>query len=744
MKRNTDEYLHFFENSSDLLCIAGLDGFFKHLNPEWTRVLGHTLEELQTRPFVEFIHPDDMAATAAVMEGINAGKQVIWFENRYRCSDGSYRWLLWRATPVLETGMIYASARDVTEKKEAAQLLAEASAWQSAIFDSADFTIISTQPDGIIRTINRGALRKLGYSADEVVGKVTPAIIHDAAEVEKRAEVLSKELGRTVAPGFETFVAKARLDIVDENEWTYIRKDGSRFPVLLSVTALRGSDGEVTGFVGIGRDISERKRAERMRSEAENLMRVILDHTPAVVFVKNVKGQYRLVNKQFESLFHVSMTDLIGKTDLDLFPPDIARAFQENDRIALQSDRPLQVEEIAPHDDGPHTYLSTKFSILNAAGKPKLLCGIATDITARKSMEMEIRDREERLRAILDTAVEGIVTIDSKGLIQACNPAASSMFGYASSEMIGKSVSLLMAEAEWSEDCANLKVQTASGEKCFIGAHGEVEARRKDGSSFPILLSMGECWSGHERLLTGIMHDNTERKRAEMELQRSNRDLEQFAYVASHDLHEPLRMVTSYLQMLQRHYGGNLDDEATLFLNTAVDGAKRMRVLIQDLLAYSRVGSRGRPLIPTRCEDVLRDALTNLKVAIDSAGARVTHDPMPVVVGDGIQIMQLLQNLIGNALKFCGDKTPEIHVGAVRDGNLWTLSVADQGIGIDPQFFGRIFEIFQRLHTRSEYEGTGIGLAVCKRIVERHNGRIWVASEPEHGATFFFTLPAAD
>jgi signal transduction histidine kinase len=241
-----------------------------------------------------------------------------------------------------------------------------------------------------------------------------------------------------------------------------------------------------------------------------------------------------------------------------------------------------------------------------------------------------------------------------------------------------------------------------------------------------------------------------ERKRAEEalrekteELARSNRDLEQFAYVASHDLQEPLRMVTSYVQLLARRYKGKLDSNADEFIGFALDGATRMWSLINDLLTYSRVGMQGDPLEPTDCEKVLSLSLHNLKVAIEENGAVVTHDALPTAMANRPQLIQLFQNLIENAIKFHGAEPPRVHISASRNGNGWIFSVRDNGIGIAPEYAERIFIIFQRLHGREEYPGTGIGLAICQKIVERHGGRIWVESEVGKGATFYFNLPGS-
>jgi light-regulated signal transduction histidine kinase (bacteriophytochrome) len=276
-----------------------------------------------------------------------------------------------------------------------------------------------------------------------------------------------------------------------------------------------------------------------------------------------------------------------------------------------------------------------------------------------------------------------------------------------------------------------------------------MRGRRQDGSEFPAEISLSPLETDEGPLVISIVRDITERTRITEQLQqqaadlaRSNADLQQFAYVASHDLQEPLRMVASYTQLLARRYQGKLDADADEFIAFAVDGATRMQHLIEDLLAYSRVGTRGKQFASTDVNVVVSRVLRDLQGTIDGSRAVVTRDDLPTVDADAVQLGEVFQNLIANALKFRGAEDPRVRVSAERDGNTWRFAVRDNGIGIEPRHAERIFVIFQRLHARADYPGTGIGLAICKRIVERHGGKIWVDSRPGAGSTFSFTLPA--
>ncbi|HEU0012925.1 MAG TPA: ATP-binding protein [Longimicrobium sp.] len=370
-------------------------------------------------------------------------------------------------------------------------------------------------------------------------------------------------------------------------------------------------------------------------------------------------------------------------------------------------------------------------------------------VVERSRAQEALRRSEEKFAGIIAISADAVVSVDEEQRIVLFNQGAEQIFGWTADEIIGQRLEVLIPHRlrpTHEQHVRRFGEGSVSARR--MGERGQVMGQRRNGETFPADASISRLDLGGTRLFTAVVRDVTERRRAEEalarqadELARSNAELEQFAYVASHDLQEPLRMVASYTQLLARRYRGRLDDDADEFISYAVDGVTRMQALINDLLAYSRVGRREITITRVDLGALLARVLVILGPAIEEAGAAVTHDPLPTVHADAGQLGQLLQNLVGNALKFHGDDPPRVHVGAERGDGEWHLWVADNGIGIDPEFQDRIWVIFQRLHSRAEYPGTGIGLAICKKIVERHGGRIWLDSAPGRGATFHFTLP---
>ncbi|MGB6068167.1 MAG: ATP-binding protein, partial [Desulfomonilaceae bacterium] len=358
------------------------------------------------------------------------------------------------------------------------------------------------------------------------------------------------------------------------------------------------------------------------------------------------------------------------------------------------------------------------------------------DITDRKRAEEDLRESENRYRQMFQNsrAVKLLIDPESYEIVDA-NQAASNYYGYKldrlkqmkiidinvlSPEEIRQRISKVYTERE---NYFQFQHRLASGEVRYVEVY-----------STPMDLY-------GKRLLYSIVNDITDRRRAEEELIRSNADLETFAYVASHDLQEPLRNIASCLQLLEKKYKTKLDADADQYIHYAVESSVRMKALILDLLAYSRVATRGKPPGQTNCEQILEQTVKNLRAAISESGAMISHDPLPTVPADGSQLLQVFQNLVQNAIKFRRDEPPQIQVSAAKNKNEWIFSVKDNGIGIESRHLDRIFVIFQRLHKRSQYEGTGMGLAIVKKVVERHGGRVWVESELGAGTTFYFTLP---
>lgn len=383
----------------------------------------------------------------------------------------------------------------------------------------------------------------------------------------------------------------------------------------------------------------------------------------------------------------------------------------------------------------------------------------AAQLEELRRQNEELRSSEAKFLGLFENAPDSIIILDSRARIVLVNTQTEKMFGYRREELLGKEIEMLVPERFRGQHIGNRNSYYANPHTRPMGMGLDLFVLCKDGSEMPVEISLSPLRLADGLFITSIIRDVTERKKYEdyikninqelearvqkrtEELARSNAELEQFAYVASHDLQEPLRMVASYTQLLAKRYQGRLDADADEFINYAVDGANRMQRLINDLLAYSRVSTKGREFQPTDCAEVLKRTLQNLQLAIEESGGTITHDQLPTVMADGLQLSQVFQNLIANGLKFRADRPPHVHISAQRRETDWLFSVADNGIGIDPQYFDRIFIIFQRLHGPKDYTGSGIGLSICKKIVERHGGKIWVDSEYGKGSTFYFTIP---
>lgn len=395
--------------------------------------------------------------------------------------------------------------------------------------------------------------------------------------------------------------------------------------------------------------------------------------------------------------------------------------------------------------------------IRDEAGRISGLMCISTEDTARVLAERDRDQLEEqrqnraeetqaKLAAIVESSDDAIIGRSLDGIIATWNGGAERLFGYAAEEVVGHPISLLVPPDRRHEE-ADIQERSGQGESI---EHFETVRITKDGRRIDVSLTVSPIKNLAGKIVgaSKIVRDVTARKRAEEslarhaeELARSNVELERFAYIASHDLQEPMRTVQRFAQLLQRNFGESLKGEAKEFFDFIIGGVQRMQTLLNDLLAYSRVGSQGAAFAPADCKEICANVLESLQASVESHQAKVTVEPLPVVIGDATQLGQMFQNLLVNAIKFHGQRTPRVHVSVKEASSEWVFSVADNGIGIASEYFDRIFIIFQRLHTIEEYGGTGIGLAICKKIAERHGGRIWVESVVGEGSTFHFSIP---
>jgi PAS domain S-box-containing protein len=622
-------------------------------------------------------------------------------------------------------------SRDISTRKET-------EAKYRGLLEAAPDAMVVVNQDGEIVLLNVQAEKQFGYRRDELVGQKVKNIIPEGFAERLLADGLRSvedALGQQIGTGIEL---------------TGRRKDGSDFPIEIMLSPLESAEGIlVTAAI---RDISVRKDAEKHLAQMEGRYRGLLEAAPDAMVVVNQGGEIVLLNVQAEKQFGYRRDELVGQKVKNIIPEGFAeRLIADGTRSAaeaLAQQIGTGIELYGRRKDGSDFPIEIMLSPLESA-EGILVTAAIRDITVRKAAEKHLAQMEGRYRGLLEAAPDAMVVVNQGGVIVLLNVQAEKQFGYRRDELVGQKVKNIIPEGFAERLIADGTRTAAEAVAQQIGTGIELRGRRKYGSEFPIEIMLSPLESPEGILVTAAIRDITERKKSEQhlvktvgELKRSNDELEQFAYVASHDLQEPLRMVASYTQLLAKRYKGRLDSEADEFIGYAVDGSNRMRGLIQDLLAYSRAGTNGKALREVSSEKALKDALSNLRATIQESGAVVTHDSLPAIISDDTQLVQVFQNLVGNAIKYRSAEVPHVHVSATKNGGTeWIFSVRDNGLGIDPQYFERIFVLFQRLHGREEFKGTGIGLTICKKIVERLGGRIWVESPPEEGSTFYFSLP---
>jgi PAS domain S-box-containing protein len=719
------------------------EGNVRWVNQAECELLGVEASAMLGRPIFNFVSRGAPSESREAFQRKLSGQQALGpFPRDHIRSDGRHLTLeihevLIRDARGVATG-IRSVMLDVTRRKEIEEALRQGEDILRSVCASSLDALVMIDGGGRAILWNPAAERMFGYTSAEMLGQPVHDLLAPAALRQRFQESY---------PAFQKTGQGAAIGTM--RELSARRKDGSEFPIDLSLAAVQ--KGEEWQAVGVIRDMTGRKRAEEALRESRESFRRVVEYAPEAIFVAT-KGRFRYLNPAAIKLFGAA-------ADSELLDQPVMMRIHPDSRAAV-AERIRQVEE--RRADSPPwitKYLRLDGTVLDVEGAavPFLYEGeegglvFARDITARKRAEEDLRANEDLLSQSQSIGHLGSFDwrLEGDSDVMVWTPETYRLFGVSPETFVLTSETfptLIHPDDQasmqtWMRECLaglgppdlEFRVKLPDGGIRYIMGRGHLLPQEAGSKSIHVV---------------GAALDITERRLAEEallrrteELKRSNTELEQFAYVASHDLQEPLRMVSSYMQLLSRRYKGKLDSNADEFIAFAVDGAKRMQQLINDMLEFSRVATRGHEFKPVEADTALKQALWNLKAAIEESHANVTFDPLPVVNADSGQLTQLFQNLIGNALKFRRQEPPRVHVSAERRAKEWVFSVRDNGIGIEPQHLERIFVIFQRLHAASEFPGTGLGLAICKKIAERHGGRLWVTSEPGAGSVFYFSIP---
>ncbi len=637
-------------------------------------------------------------------------------------------------------------ARDITEQKLAEDALIKEKLYSDAVIDSLPGIFYVIDTEGRFVRYNKSAIDVVGYSAEE--GKNMHAW-----------DIIAEEDRDLMA----AMLIEVFRDGATDGEVKIVTKAGKKIPY--HITAKRVKLGGHTYMLGTGIDISKRLAAERARDESEKNYKLLAENTTDTVLKLDSNLNITWISAPTSRISGFSPEEYRNlPVEKQLTPESLKKtveifvaAYEDEKAGRVTPDRHYDVELEAYRKDGSTYWTENRFQcIRDEHGKATGMLMQGRDITDRKNAERARDESEKNYRLLAENTTDIVTIVDKDYNLVWLSASGEKLTGFSFEEQKKMPLEKKVApeSARRSAKLFKRLIQEEMAGTYPPDRHYDIQSElyRKDGSTIwtdtTLRFIRNEQGEAVAVLLQG--RDITERKKAEdalqktmAELKRSNEELQQFAYVASHDLQEPLRMVSSYVQLLEKRYKDKLDPDAHDFIDYAVSGAKRMQNLINDLLSYSRVGTRGKPFLPIDCSEVLYAATSNLEVAVREAGAVIDHGDLPQVIGDEGQLVQIFQNIIGNAVKFHGEEPPHISINSRLDGNEWIFSVKDNGIGIDPQYFERIFLVFQRLNG-AEYPGTGIGLSIARKIVQRHGGRMWLESQPGNGSTFYFSIPVRE
>ncbi|HLJ49527.1 MAG TPA: PAS domain S-box protein [Bryobacteraceae bacterium] len=721
LRESEDHYRHTVELNSQVPWTAGVDGKLEDFSPQWLRLTGLTREQALATGWVDVPHPDDLAAMTQAWEHSMRTAEMFDLEHRIRVADGSYRWMRTRARPRRDAeGRIvrwYGNTEDIDDRKRAEIELRRAKRQVDNILGSIRESFIALDREWRFTYVNERVVARTKATREGLIGKN-----------------IWEEFPESKAPFGEGYrrCMEERVPVHFEAAFPPWRNDGS--PRYYEVHAYPTDEG-ICAYV---QDITDRKRAEEALAESERRFRAFVTTSSDVIYCMNPDGR--------------DMRPLRGTDSVSgilTIHPDERERVEAARAAAVRHKSPFESEHRVIREDGTVAWVATSaVPLLDSTGAIVEWFGAARDVTSRKRAEAamaELTARSEQQRRLYDTILSNtpdlVYVFDLHHRFTYANHALLTMWGKTWDEAIGRNC-LELGYEPWHAAMHDREIEQVvatrepiRGQVPFTGTHGR---RIYDYIFVPVIGANGEV-----EAIAGTTRDVTDQKQAEDELRRANRDLEQFAYSASHDLQEPLRSVKIYSELLATRCREKLNGEELKYCDFLRTGATRMETLVRDLLAYTQASVMERPTEKVDAARCLRLALDNLSSTIAESGATVVYRDLPSVPVLAAHLQQLFQNLIGNAIKYRRPEVaPEVAIAAQRRDEAWLFSVKDNGIGIEREYQERVFGLFKRLHTSAEYSGTGIGLALCVRILEHYHGRIWVESEPGAGSTFYFTVPA--
>jgi len=675
-EKNPIDYECMLNLSLDLVCIAGIDGYFKYLNPAWEKILGYTRDELLSRPFLDFIHPEDHAKNDEEVAKLAADQQAIYFENRYIHKDGSIRHISWIAQPFADEKKMYCIGKDITERKWVEEAVRESEEMFRIAFEQAPIGMCLVNPDGRFLNVNGVICHIFGYSESELLSKTFRDITHpDDLDT-------SNEWVRKLLAGETTI-----LDL----EKRFLHKEGHVVCGTVRAFLLRNIDGSPRFFVTHVQDITERKQAEEALRVSHHFLEIANRHMEIIPLL----NEFVVEVQNFTGCAAVGLRMLDGEGNIPYEAyVGFSRPFYESESpLSINSDQCMCINVIKGVADTKHSFY-TKGGSFYMNGTTRFLATV--------SEEEKGQTRNVCNQVGYESVTLVPIRVDNRilGLIHVADPREN------------------MAPLEVVEVLEGTAMQLGSAIQ-RVRAEEEIKKSR-------------------DELEMKVRERTTQ-------LERSNLDLQTFAFIAAHDLREPLRKVITFGGLLKENHNESLGKEGQDHLRRMVSSTERMRSLLDSLLDYSRVTTRTEPFTKVNLTTIVHEVLSGLEVTFRETREKVEVEDLPEVTADPIQMRQLFQNLIGNALKFrrAGVKAiVRVRSTATIESETLQIVVEDNGIGFDEGHLDKIFEPFQRLHGRgSPYEGTGMGLTICRRIVDRHGGSITVRSKPGEGSTFMVNLP---